>query len=119
MECIQTLKDWVLKVEELGKKVEGPGGAQIWSHVKWATGLASRVHDAEDATRFLLSDIYKTLPCPVCNLICTEPRKTYDELSAAILTLDTSNLKDRAAAYARDEETACLAHEPVLPTNAL
>ena len=37
-ERIQALKDWVLKQTELGKKVEGPGGSQIWSHVKWAPG---------------------------------------------------------------------------------
>jgi hypothetical protein len=43
MEHIQALKDWVLKLEELGKKVEGPSGAQIWSHMKWATGLVFRV----------------------------------------------------------------------------
>jgi hypothetical protein len=42
-EHIQALKDWVLKQTELGKKVEGPGGSQIWSHVKWATGLAAKV----------------------------------------------------------------------------
>jgi len=34
-ERIQTLKDWLLKPEELGKKVDGLGGVQIWSHVKW------------------------------------------------------------------------------------
>ena len=67
------LKDWLLKPEDLGKKVEGPGGAQIWSHIKWAMGLASRVHDAEDITGFLLNNMYKVLPCPVCDLIRTEP----------------------------------------------
>ena len=43
----------------------------------------------------------------------------YDELSAAVLTLDTSDLKDRAAAYACDKEMARLAHEPMSPTKAL
>ncbi|KIM71871.1 hypothetical protein PILCRDRAFT_16639 [Piloderma croceum F 1598] len=119
MERIQVLKDWVLKPEELGKKVEGPGGAQIWSHVKWATGLASRVRDAEDAMGFLLGDVYKALPRPVRDLIHTEPRRTYNELSAAVLALDTTDLKDGAAAYARDEETARLAREPMSPTKAL
>jgi hypothetical protein len=90
-EHIQALKDWVLKAEELGKKVEGPGGAQIWSHMKWAMGLASRFCDTEDTTRFLLSDVYKALPHPVRNLICTEPWKMYHKLSAAVLALDTSD----------------------------
>jgi hypothetical protein len=118
-ERIQTLKEWLLKPEELGKKVDGPGGAQIWSHVKWATGLASRVRDAEDTTGFLLSDVHKALPRPVRDLIRTEPRKTYDELAAAVLALDTSDLKDAAAAYTRDEETARLAREPTSPTKVL
>jgi hypothetical protein len=63
----------VLKVEDLGKKVEGPGGALVWSHVKWATGLASRVRDAEDSTGFLLGDTYNALPRPVRELIRKEP----------------------------------------------
>ena len=63
------LKDWTLKVEDIGKKVEGPGGGQIWSHVKWATGLASRVRDASDTSAFLLTDVYNTLPKPVRELI--------------------------------------------------
>ena len=42
-EHIQTLKEWVLKVEDLGKKVEGPGDTMVWSHIKWATGLTSQV----------------------------------------------------------------------------
>jgi hypothetical protein len=118
-ERIQSLKDWLLKPEELGKKVDGPGGAQVWSHVKWAAGLASRVRDAEDTTGFLLGDVYKALPRPVRDLIRTEPRGTYNELAAAVLALDTTDLKDAAAAYARDEETARLAREPPSPTKAL
>jgi hypothetical protein len=118
-ERIQTLKDWVLKVEDLGKKVEGPGGTLIWSHVKCATGLASRVRDAEDSTGFLLGDIYNALPRPVRELIRKEPRSTYDQLTAAVLALDTSDLKDAAATYTRDEETARLAREPASPTKAL
>ena len=118
-ERIQALKDWVLKLEELGKKVEGPGGAQVWSHVKWATGLASRVRDAEDTTGFLLNDVYKALPRPVRDLIRTEPRGSYNELSTAVLALDTGDLKDAAAVYTRDKETARLAREPASPTKAL
>jgi hypothetical protein len=48
MEHIQMLKDWLLKPEELRKKVDGLCRVQIWSHVKWATGLGSRVRDVED-----------------------------------------------------------------------
>ncbi|KIM86069.1 hypothetical protein PILCRDRAFT_5137 [Piloderma croceum F 1598] len=102
MERIQMLKDWVLKLDELGKKVEGPGRAQIWLHMKVPT--QRRVQGTTH---------------PVRDLIRTEPRRTYDKLSAAVLVLDTSNLKDRAAAYACDEETAHLACEPASPTKAL
>jgi hypothetical protein len=31
---IQALKEWLLKAEDLRKKVDGPGGHQVWSHVK-------------------------------------------------------------------------------------
>jgi hypothetical protein len=68
-ECIQALKEWTLKVEDIGKKVEGLGGGQIWSHVKWATGLTSRVCDAGDTSAFLITDIYNVLPRPVQELI--------------------------------------------------
>ena len=118
-ERIQSLKDWVLKPEELGKKVEGPGGSQVWSHVKWATGLASKVRDAEDSTGFLLGDVYNALPRPVRDLVRKEPRSTYGELTAAVLALDTSDLKDAATTFARDKETARLAREPASPTKVL
>jgi len=87
--------------------------------MKWATGLASRVRDAEDTTGFLLNDVYKALPRPVRDLIRTEPRASYNELSTAVLALDTGDLKDAAAVYTRDEETARLAREPASPTKAL
>ena len=118
-ECITTLKEWVLKPDELGKKVEGPGGAMMWSHVKWATGLASRVHDTEDTTGFLLSEVYNALPKPVLDLICKEPRTTYNELTMAILALDNVDLKDAAADYTHNEETAWLTQEPASPTKAI
>ena len=34
VECIAALKEWVLKLDEIGKKVEGPGGDIKWSHIK-------------------------------------------------------------------------------------
>ena len=105
-ECIQVLKEWTLKAEDIGKKVEGPGGGQIWSHVKWATGLASRVRDAGDTSAFLITDIYNALPRPVRELIRKGPRATYEELAAAVLALETGELKEAAADFARDEETA-------------
>ena len=118
-ERIQILKEWVLKAEDLGKKVEGPGGTMIWSHVKWATGLTSRVRDAEDTTGFLLSEVYNNLPRPVRELIRKEPRATYDALITAVLALDTSDLKETAADFARDQETARLARQPPSPTKAI
>jgi hypothetical protein len=118
-EHIQALKDWTLRTEDIGKKVEGPGGSQVWSHVKWATGLASRVRDAGDTSAFLITDVYNGLPRPVRELIRKEPRTTYTELAAAVLTLETSELKEVAADFARDEETARLAREPASPTKAI
>jgi len=40
-ECIQVLKEWTFKPEELGKKTESSSGILVWSHVEWANGLAS------------------------------------------------------------------------------
>jgi len=68
-ERIRALKEWLLKPEELGKKTEGSGGVQVWSHVKWANGLASRVRDAEDKSAFLLSEVFDALPEPVRDLV--------------------------------------------------
>ena len=105
-ECIQELKEWTLKAEDIGKKVEGPGGGQIWSHVKWATGLALRVRDAGDTSAFLITDIYNALPQPVRELIRKEPRATYTKLAAAVLALETSELKEAAADFVN------LPHQP-------
>jgi len=118
-ERIQALKEWTLKAEDIGKKVEGLGGGQIWSHIKWATGLPSRVRDAGDTSAFLITDVYNALPRPVRELIRKEPRATYEELAAAVLALETGELKEAAADFARDEETARLAREPTSPTKAI
>jgi hypothetical protein len=108
-ERIRTLKEWVLKLEELGKKVDSPGGTQVWSHIKWANGLSSRVCDVEDKSAFLLSKVFDVLPEPVRDLVRKEPRTTYDKLATAVHSLDTKDLKDAAARYSRDKETARLA----------
>ena len=118
-EHIWALKEWLLKPEELGKKVESPGGVQVWSHVKCANGLASRVRDAEDKSAFLLSEVFDALPEPICDLVCKEPRTSYDELATAVRSLDTKDLKDAAARYACDEETARLARLQTSPTKVL
>ena len=119
-ERIQALKDWVLKQTELGKKVEGPGGSQIWSHIKWATGLAAKVRDAEDSTGFLVSDIYNGLPRPVRSLIRKEKRATYEELTASVIAINVTELKEMVADFTRNEETARLAREtPASPTKAI
>jgi hypothetical protein len=118
-ERIRALKEWLLDPEELGKKVESAGGVQVWSHVKWANGLASRVRDAEDKSAFLLTEVYDALPEPVRDLVRREPRVNYEELATAVCSLDTKDLKDAAVRYARDEETARLAHLQSSPTKAL
>jgi hypothetical protein len=38
-ERIRVLKEWELKLEELGKKTETLGGKEVWTHVKWADGI--------------------------------------------------------------------------------
>ena len=67
---------------------------------------------------FLLNDVYKALPRQIRDFIHTEPQKMYNKLSTAVLTLDTGDLKDAAAVYAPDKETARLAFEPASPTKA-
>ena len=118
-ERIQTLRDWTLASKDLGKKIEGPGGGQMWSHVKWATGLASRARDAEDTIGLLLTDVYNSLPRPVRELTRSKARSTYDELATAVLNLDVNDLKEAAADFSRDEETARPAREPASPTKAI
>ena len=118
-ERIRALKEWLLKPEELGKKTEGSGGVQVWSHVKWANGLASRVRDAEDKSAFLLSEVFDALPEPVRDLVRKEPRSSYNELATAVRSLDTKDLKDAAARYVRNEETARLARLQTSPTKVL
>jgi hypothetical protein len=66
------------------------------------------VRDAEDTTGFPLSDVYNALPKRVHDLIRKEPRASYQELTTAVLALDTSDHKDAAATFKRDEETARL-----------
>ena len=105
MEHIPALKEWVPQLNELAKKVEGPGGNQVWSHVRWASGLASRVCDARDMTGFLISEVYNRLPRPVCELIHKEPRTTYAELTTTVLAIDT-DLTEAAMDLIHDEETA-------------
>ena len=114
VERIVALKEWVLKLEDLAKKVEGTGGNLVWSHVRWATGLATRVRDAEDAGGFLISKIFNGLPRPVQDLIRKEPRTTYAELATAVLTLNTGDLKEAATDFARDEDTSFSGMYPFL-----
>ena len=118
-ERIQTLRDWTLDPRELGKKVDGPGGDQMWSHIKWATSLASRACDTEDTICLLLTDTYNALPRPVRELTRGKARSTYKELTMAVLNLDVNDLKEAAADFNRDEETAHLTREPPLPTKAI
>ena len=72
-ECICILKEWVLKPEELGEKVEGPGGSQVYVHIQWGNGLAAQVRDVEDMGGFALGEVFNALLCPVKDLIHREP----------------------------------------------
>lgn len=118
-ERVRTLKEWVLKPEELGEKVDGPGGSQVYAHVRWANGLAARARDAEDTGGFALGEVFNALPRPVKELIRREPRTTYKELADAVLALDIGDLRDSVQVYVRDEETARLARAPPSPTKAI
>ena len=70
-------------------------------------------------TGFLPSEVYNNLLRPVQELICKEPRATYEALITTILALDTSDLKETAADFARDQETARLARQPPSPIKAI
>ena len=118
-ECIQALKAWVLQLNKLAKKVESPGGNQVWSHVRWASGLASRVCNAKDMTGFLISEVYNRLPKPVCELIHKELKTTYAELATAVIAIDTGNLTEAAMDFICGEETAQLTCKPASPTKAI
>ena len=72
-EHVRILKEWVLKPEELGEKVEGPCGSQVYAHIQWANGLAAQLRDAEDMGGFALGEVFNALPCLVKDLIHHEP----------------------------------------------
>lgn len=118
-ERIRALKEWVLKPEDLGEKIDGPGGSRVYSHVRWANGLASRVRDAEDTVGFALGETFDALPRPVKDLIRREQRTTYKELADTVLGIDIGDLRDAAANHKRDEETARLARAQSSPTKAI
>ena len=71
-ERVGALKEWILKAQELGEKVEGPGGSKVYTHIQWANRLAACVREAEDSSGFVLSKVFKDLPCPVKDLIRCE-----------------------------------------------
>ena len=108
-ERIRALKEWELKLEELGKKTETPGGKEVWTHVKWADGIVAKAKDAEDTGGLLLQDVVDGLPMPVRDLIRHQPRTTYRELADAVRAVDAVELKDGVLKYTKDEETARLA----------
>lgn len=91
----------------------------MWSHVRWASGLAAKVREAEDSTGLLLADVFDGLPLPIRDMIRREPRKMYTELAAAVLALDTADLKEAAARDADDRELRHQVREPTFPTKVL
>ena len=71
-EWVCILKEWVLKPEELGEKVEGPDGSQVYAYIWWANGLAALARDTEDTSGFALGEVFNALPCLVKDLVCCE-----------------------------------------------
>ena len=67
-EQVRTLKEWKLKPEELGKKIEGPGRSQVYAHVRWANRLTVHARDTEDKGGFALGEVYNALPHPIREL---------------------------------------------------
>jgi hypothetical protein len=121
-ERIRALKEWKLKLEELGKKTETLGGKEVWTHVKWADGIVAKAKDAEDGGGLLLQDIVDGLPTPVRDLIRHQPHTTYKELADAVRAVDVVELRDGVSKYTKDEETARLARvnaANVSPTRAI
>ena len=118
-ERIRALKDWKLKLEELGKKTETLGGKEVWTHVKWADGIVAKAKDAEDTGGLLLQDVVDGLPTPVRDLIRHQPRTTYKELAEAVRAVDVVELRDGVSKYTKDEETARLARVNASPTRAI
>ena len=96
-ERVRALKEWILKVENLGEKMDGPGGSQMFSHVHWANRLAAKVRDAEDTANFALGKTFNALPCPIKELIHYEPRGTYKELREVVLKINIGDLRDAVA----------------------
>ena len=108
-ERVRALKEWILKAENLGEKMDSPGGSRMYSHIHWANGLAAKVRDIEDTANFALGKMFDALPCPIKELICCEPRGTYKKLGDMVLKIDIGDLRDVAADHKQNEETACLA----------
>ena len=62
-----------MKPEELGEKVEGPGGSQVYTHIQWANRLTVQARDAEDMGGFALGEVFNALLHLVKDLIRREP----------------------------------------------
>ena len=101
------------------RKVEGPGGSKVYTHVRWANGLVAHIREAEDSSRFVLSEVFKDLPHPVKDLIRCEKRTTYKELADSVLMIDIGDLWDSTVDYRHNEETARLVRAPPSPTKAV
>ena len=119
MERVRALKEWTLNAEELGEKVEGPGGSKVYAHVRWANGLTAHVREAGDTGGFALGEVFNALPKPVKDLIRCEKRSTYKELADAVLAIDMGDIGDSTANHRRDEETARLTRAQPSPTKVV
>jgi hypothetical protein len=62
---------------------------------------------------------FDALPEPIHDLVCKEPRMSYDELATTVHSLDTKDLKDATTRYTCNEETTWLACLQSSPTKAL
>lgn len=119
LEQVRALKDWTITAGELGTKTKTTGSKDVWTHVKWANGLAAKVRDAEDKGGLLLQDVFDALPEPIRDLIRDKPRADYKELAETVRTIDVIYLQETVDKHKRNEETARLARVGNSPTKTL
>ena len=111
MERVQALKERTLNAEELGEKVEEPGGSKVYTHVRWANGLTAHIREAGDTGGFTLGEVFNALPKPV--------KDTYKELADTVLVINIGDLCDSTADHRCDKEMVRLRRALPSPTKVV